>query len=121
MFQFANEICQILRDRFPGLIGDQILRVDFFQHVITGKYYLNEVEGVYQFKCGHICRNDAIYYLLVVLYAFLFLGFNAQIVGTDTPGAIRMINRTFKTIQEYWYIVICELAEYHMRRRVLNL
>jgi hypothetical protein len=47
LFAFAEEVCKVLKERFPGLIGDQILRVDFFQHVETGKYYLNEVEGMF--------------------------------------------------------------------------
>ncbi len=45
LFAFANEICTVMKERFPYLIGEQVLRVDFFQHVETGKYYLNEVEG----------------------------------------------------------------------------
>jgi hypothetical protein len=50
LFAFAEEVCTVLNARFPGLIGEQILRVDFFQHVETGKYYLNEVEGTLNFK-----------------------------------------------------------------------
>ena len=47
LFEFAEEVCRVLKERFPGLIGEQILRVDFFQHAVTRKYYLNEVEGIF--------------------------------------------------------------------------
>jgi hypothetical protein len=50
LFAFAEEICSVLKVRFPGLIGEQVLRVDFFRHAKTGKYYLNEVEGTFNFK-----------------------------------------------------------------------
>ena len=47
LFSFANEVCRVLQERFPDIISQQVLRVDFFQHVETGKYYLNEIEGMH--------------------------------------------------------------------------
>jgi len=89
LFNFANEICRILSERFPSLIGEQILRADFFQHVETGRYYLNEVEG-----------------------------FNAQIVGTGKGNAPAMFSKTKASMSEYWFRIICALGDYHLRRRV---
>jgi hypothetical protein len=47
LFAFAQEVVGVLRDRFPELIGEQILRIDFWRHIKTNQYFLNEVEGKY--------------------------------------------------------------------------
>ncbi len=46
LFDFAEAMVRLLRERFPSeLIHEQILRIDFWRHMGTNKYYLNEVEG----------------------------------------------------------------------------
>ena len=46
LFDFANEVLRVLSQRMPETIMEQVIRVDFFQHPDTGKYYLNEIEGL---------------------------------------------------------------------------
>jgi hypothetical protein len=46
LHDFAESIVQVLRERFPTeLIHEQVLRIDFWRHIKTNKYFLNEVEG----------------------------------------------------------------------------
>ena len=46
LFAFAEEVLRVLSQRMPETILEQVTRVDFFQHPYTGKYYLNEIEGI---------------------------------------------------------------------------
>ena len=47
---FAEEVCRVLKDKIPTYIADQIIRVDFFQHPVTKKCYVNEIES----KLGNV-------------------------------------------------------------------
>ena len=50
LFEFAQTIVAVLRERFPTeLIHEQVLRIDFFRDIRTNKFYLNEVEGKFSF------------------------------------------------------------------------
>ena len=44
-FDFAEEVIQVVRERFPEVISEQVLRIDFWRNVETGAYFLNEIEG----------------------------------------------------------------------------
>ncbi len=45
LFEFAETVVHAMRERFPGLIYEQVLRIDFWRHSVTGVYFLNEIEG----------------------------------------------------------------------------
>jgi hypothetical protein len=92
LFEFSNLIISTLRDRFPGLIWEQILRIDFWRHVETGKYFLNEVEG-----------------------------FNAQKAATAARGNSSKGSILDADIIQYWFCIICSLVDYELMRRALNL
>ena len=91
LFEFANLIIATLRERFPGLIWEQLLRIDFWRHVETGKYYLNEVEG-----------------------------FNAQKVSTSFAGKGSKGSILDTELTNYWFDIICSLVEYELMCRHLN-
>ena len=55
LFSFAEEIVSVLRERFPGLISEQVLRVDFWRHSDTDTFFLNEVEGNHSSNSVHFC------------------------------------------------------------------
>jgi hypothetical protein len=91
LFAFANLIIETLRERFPGLIWEQLLRVDFWRHVETGKYYLNEVEG-----------------------------FNAQKVSTALAGNVSKGAKLDTSLVDYWFSIICSLVDFELMRRASN-
>jgi hypothetical protein len=88
LFEFANLIIAILRERFPGLIWEQLLRIDFWRHVETGKYFLNEVES-----------------------------FNAQKVSTALAGNVSKGAILDTDVTDYWFDIICSLVEYELQIR----
>ena len=91
LFEFSNLIISTLRERFPGLIWEQLLRVDFWRHVETGKYYLNEVEG-----------------------------FNAQKAATGVRGNTTKGSILDACLIDYWFYIICSLVDYELMRRASN-
>ena len=91
LFEFSNLIINTLRERFPGLIWEQLLRVDFWRHIETGKYFLNEVEG-----------------------------FNAQKVATTVRGFSSKGSMLDTNLMDYWFYIICSLVDYELVRRASN-
>ena len=92
LFTFANLIVQSLKDRFPGLIWEQVLRVDFWQHVETKKFYLNEVEG-----------------------------FNAQKVSRSVGGSTAKGANLDNDLTDYWFHIICFLVNFELLNRTSDL
>ena len=92
LFAFANLIVRTLKERFPGLIWEQVLRVDFWQHVETKKFFFHEVEG-----------------------------FNAQKVSKAVGGSVAKGSHLDSDLTDYWFDIICLLVDYELMNRTSSL
>ena len=62
LFEFAEEMISVLRERFSELISEQVLRVDFWRHYETDTFFLNEVEGKTSYIYNLVSTNSNKYF-----------------------------------------------------------
>ena len=111
---FAEKVCEAVRDRIPEFIADQVMRVDFFQHPRTGKYYVNEIESKL-LKLRHCIFISKLIYSCVLRLscAKTLVGVNAQVLGLNTDDGNSKIHAL---LNEYYFNTICACVDLHLQR-----